>query len=122
MNLRTAVLVLCAIMSVASAADKLNWERATVISQEVNSAPAGIYAAPAGNARVAVPIYSRSNRVVVETETQRLEWIETGKNFVILPVNGAIQFYRDGNWFVVIDSKKKKHKFGLVGMVQRSPR
>lgn len=38
---------------------------------------------------------------------------------LILPVNGFVDFYRDGNWFIVLDSKHKKYKFALVGMTAR---
>ena len=94
-------------------------ERAKVISQELNSSQAGTYAAPIGTATVAVPIYRRSNIVTVETDAYRLEWIEKGNKPVILPVNGSIEFYRDGDWFIVLDSKRNKHKFGLVGMTAK---
>jgi hypothetical protein len=99
---------------------KQNWEKAKVLSQSLNSSQAGVYAAPIGTAVVGVPIYRTSNRVVVETETHRLEWSEATSPSVILPVNGVIQFYRDKDWFIVLDSKKKKHKFGLVGMTVRT--
>ncbi len=69
---------------------------------------------PLGRGLIGVPITRNSDIVVVETATQRLTWAEAGRKFVILPVNGTIHFYRDGNWFIVLDSKKNKHKFGLV--------
>lgn len=101
-------------------ADKnINWESAKVISQDLNSEQAGTYAAPMGNGRVAVPLYRRSNIVVVETEQYRLQWAEIGRNAIILPVNDTIQFYRDGNWFIVLDAKHKKHKFTLTGQVKK---
>jgi len=56
----------------------------------------------------------RHNIVVVETARYRLTWAEVGKEQVIFPVNRTIRFYQDGNWFIVLDSKHKKHKFALV--------
>ena len=95
---------------------KPTFERAKVVSQDVNSSQAGTYAAPIGNATIAVPIYRTSNRVVVETDTQILEWSEAGSPVIILPVNGFVEFYRDGDWYVVLDAKKKKHKFAIIGI------
>ena len=101
------------------AAEKHHWESAKVLSQSLNSQASGAMAAPIGNVVVALPIYRQSNIVMVETETHQLQWSEVGKQKVILPVNGMIQFYRDKNWFVVLDNKGKKHKFGLVGMMAK---
>lgn len=95
-------------------------EHGIVISQNLNSSPAGTYNAPIGTATVAVPIYRRSNIVVIETEEYRMQWTEAGTKPIILPVNGSIEFYRDGDWFIVLDSKHKKHKFGLAGMTAKT--
>ncbi|MGO9240655.1 MAG: hypothetical protein ACLQBJ_07565 [Bryobacteraceae bacterium] len=115
-SFRTALLFFVGAALICAAEKPHNWQRAKVIYQKVGSYQAGAYAAPIGTAAIAVPIYRRSNVVVVETDTDRLEWSEAGRSTVILPVNGYIQFYRDGNWFIVVDSNKKKHKFALVGM------
>jgi hypothetical protein len=73
---------------------------------------------PIGTMMVGVPITRRSNIVVVETANQRLTWSEqvTRRGPVVFPVNETIQFCQDGNWFIVFDSNRKKHKFGLVHM------
>ena len=94
-------------------------EHAKVISQNLSSSAAGMYNAPIGNSTVAVPIYRRSNVVVVETDDYRFEWSESGNKMLVLPVNGSVDFYRDGDWFIVLDSKHKKHKFALVGMTAK---
>ena len=93
-----------------------NWERGKVISQERGSDRAGAAAAPIGTMVVAVPIYRNWNTVVIETEKYRYSWNEVGNKHIILPVNGEIQFYRDGDYFIVLDTKNKKHKFALIGM------
>jgi hypothetical protein len=116
---KTLCVVLLAAPFAFPAEKQRNWEHAKVIAQNVNSSAAGAYAAPLGTGAVAVPIYRRSNIVVVETDTYRYEWSEVGRTPVILPVNGFIDFYRDGKWFVVLDAKQKKHKFGLIGMVAK---
>jgi hypothetical protein len=106
----------------AIASDKPQWEQAKVVSQDLNSSQAGTYNAPIGNASVSVPIYRRSNIVVVETDTYQYQWSEVGKKPIILPVNDTIMFYRDGDSFIVMDAKNnKKHKFALVGMTALSP-
>lgn len=92
------------------------WESGKVVSQDLTSSKAGVYAAPIGTAAIAVPIYRRSNRVVIETDTQILEWVEVGQRALILPVHGTVEFYRDGDWFIVLDTKNKKHKFALTSM------
>ena len=57
--------------------------------------------------------------MVVETANYTLQWSESGNKTIILPINGIVEFYRDGNWFIVMDTKHKKHKFALVGMTQK---
>jgi len=96
-----------------------NWETAKVISQNLGSAAAGTYSAPIGDATVAVPLYRQWNVVVVETEQYRYEWQEQSERKVILTVNDYVRFYRDGNWFIVMDSKNKKHKFALTSATKK---
>jgi len=113
-----AVLLLCVLVAAEKQHD---WEQGVVKSQDVSSYNAGAVAMPIGTSVAAVPITRRSNVVVVETATVRYTWSEVGKNTVILPVNGTVNFYRDGNFFVVLDTNNKKHKFSLVGMTSLSP-
>lgn len=110
------VLLFLLLSACAFAADKHQIEHARVVSQDLNSSQAGTYNAPIGTASVSVPIYRRSNIVVVQTDTYQYEWSEVGRKTLILPVNDTIDFYRDGNWFIVLDANHKKHKFGLIGM------
>jgi hypothetical protein len=118
--MRCRFLPLFLLLSIFSAAGaERQWEQARVISQDLNSSQAGIYSAPIGNASVAVPIYRRSNTVVVETDAYRYQWSEVGRKTIILPVNDVIDFYHDGNWFIVLDANHKKHKFALVGMTKK---
>jgi hypothetical protein len=72
-----------------------------------------------GTAMIAVPIYRQSNTVQVDVAQYRYTWVESGRNQIILPVGGRIQFYQDKNWFIILDSAGKKHKFGLVGQTVR---
>ncbi len=121
LNLRT-VLCLCIaslLCCCASAFAKTHpiFQSAKVISQNIGSYNAGAAAMPIGTMVVGVPIVRTSDIVVIETSTQRMTWseyIKGRRGAVILPVNGAIQFYQDGKWFVVLDANKKKHKFSLV--------
>ena len=102
-----------------SAEKSHQWEHAKVISQDQGSSRAGAYAAPLGTGAIAVPLYRNWNRVVVETDGYIYQWNEVGRARIILPVNGDVAFYREGDWFIIIDSKNKKHKFGLVGMTAK---
>lgn len=54
------------------------------------------------------------NVVVVDAGAYRYTWVEMTRRWVILPVNGTIQFYRDKRVFVVTDDENHKHRFGLV--------
>jgi len=116
------VLLLLATSSCASVtAEKPHqWETARVVSQNLGSSPAGVYSAPVGTGSIAAPIYLRSNIVVVDTGDYRYTWQEFTRSpnwhhFVVLTVNDEVKFYRDGQWFVVLDSRGKKHKFALIG-------
>ncbi len=71
------------------------------------------------------PLVRYSNTVIVKTAHEKMTWAEvssyatgTGtqdvQNAIPLPVHGTIQYYQDGNWFIVLDAVKKKHKFSVV--------
>jgi hypothetical protein len=95
-------------------------EHGVVISQDITTTRNGVYAAPIGTAAIAVPIYGRSNVVVVDTGSTRYTWSEaTRRGTIILTVNAQVEFYRDGDWFVVLDSKGGKHRFALIGATAR---
>jgi hypothetical protein len=124
-----ACMLLASLLATASlfGGEKPKWEEATVISQNLGSQPAGAYAAPLGNGTVAVPIYAHSNIVVIDTDHSRLTLTEPNlggaiifrrsysSTPLILPVNGNVQFYRNGDWFIFMDRKHKKHRFSLIG-------
>jgi len=95
-------------------------EHGVVLSQEITATRNGVYAAPIGTAAIAVPIYGRSNVVVIETESTQYTWSEaTRRGTIVLTVNAPVEFYRDGNWFIVLDSKGRKHRFALIGASAR---
>lgn len=108
------LLLLCSISAFAKPNPPL--ETAKVISQDLETQDRGTAVMPLGRGVVGVPISRRSNIVLVETASERMTWGEdgNGKNVIILPVHGTIQFYRDGKWFIVMDSSNKKHKFGIL--------
>ena len=94
-----------------------NWEKAKVVSQGVVASPGGVIAVPIGKSVITLPIDLKSNAVTVETETEILRWVEYPQSgFLILPVNGTVYFYRHRDWFIVLDARKRKHKFSMVGM------
>lgn len=101
-----------------------SWEIGTVVSQNLGSQAAGVYDAPMGNARIAAPLYLKTNIVVVETQQYQYRWQEYTRSpnfhhFLVLIVNDEVKFYRDGSWFIVLDNNNKKHKFALVGAVKK---
>jgi hypothetical protein len=87
-----------------------------VVWQNIGSYNGGAVGMPIGTMYAAIPIVRQSNTVVIETGNERLTWSETGRHMLVLPVNGTIQFYQDGKWYIVLDSQRKKHKFALVHM------
>jgi hypothetical protein len=105
-----------ALSSVAFAEKHHAYETAKVISQDFNTYNRGAVAMPIGTMIAAVPIVRRSNIVVIENGSVRYTWSEVGNKTLILPVGGTFSFYRDSNYFVVSDSRNKKHKFALTGM------
>lgn len=112
--------ILLAASAVANAAKQpIIWQTGTIISQDLNSSPAGVYAAPIGTARVAVPIYRTSNIVVVDTPKVIFRWSEVGRRPIVLTVNGRVDFYQDGDWFIVLDTKHRKHKFSIIGATSK---
>ena len=118
--MRSAILFFC-VCSVAFATKKTPaWQTGIVRSQDISSQRAGAYSGPVGNGTVAVPLYRHSDQVWIETERYMYGWIELGRNPIVLPVNGQIEFYQDGNRFVVLDSKRHKHKFALVRMTAKN--
>jgi hypothetical protein len=107
-------------VALAPAAEKTHqWESGKVISQNLESVRDGAVARSFGVAVVAKPLYRRSNTVTIETASYRYQWAEVGNNTIILPVNAEIDFYREKDWFIVLDTKAKKHKFALIGMTAK---
>jgi hypothetical protein len=95
-------LVLLGACAAVTAEDTHQWETATVISQKLNS---------------------DSNMVILDTGGYRYEWQESTaspgwQNFIVLTspkqVHEQVKFYRDGKWFVVLDSQGREHEFSLV--------
>jgi len=92
------------------------WERGKVLAQDLGGDRAGVYAGRVGAGVAAVPLYRSWNRITVETDTQIYEWQEVGRARIVVAVNGYIPFYREGNFFILLDTGRKKHKFLLTGM------
>lgn len=107
-----------ALATMLTAADKKApaCTEAKVLSQEISSQDRGAIAAPLGNTTVALPIATHTNRVVIQTAKSVLEMVEAGDRFIVLPVDDTAEFCEDKDYLVVLDSKKKKHKFVIVGM------
>jgi hypothetical protein len=124
------VVVLFGLFAIA-AKTPVTWETATVVSQNIAPINMGAYAGPIGNGAIAVPLTGRANVVVIDTERFGYTLAEPDINSVrvfrrsystsplILPVHGTVQFYRDGNWFIFIDNDGRKHRFPVIGIVQK---
>jgi hypothetical protein len=114
--------LIVALMPPCSGQKAITWESGTVLSQQIGSGTAGAYATPIGRGAIAAPLYQRTNDVVIATPTFTYQWREKpGRKLIVLAVNSTVQFYRDGNWFVVLDSEHSKHQFTLLGMTATAP-
>ena len=111
-----AVVVLLA-STLAFAEKERAWEMAKVVSQDLRTHTGAAYGGPFGPGPMIVPVAYTTNIAVVETKDYRYTWSEHSKKKVVLPVHGTIRFYRDGDYFVVLDTNGKKHKFGLLKAV-----
>jgi hypothetical protein len=121
MTLRFAVAFLFVCVSIfAAQKEQPPLQYGKVLAQDLTSDQAGTYAAPMGTARIAVPIYRRSNQVTIETDRYIDQWVEIGRKTLILPVNGEVTFWQEKNVFVVLDANAHKHKFAVVGMTSKS--
>lgn len=89
-------------------------QTAKVISQDIETQDRGAVVMPLYGGLVGVPISQRTNVVVLETSHHRLSMAEVGRRTIVLPVNGMVQFYQDGNWLIMVDSRGKKHKFTML--------
>ena len=94
--------VLLATSAAVMAEQSPQWETATVISQKLTS---------------------DSNTVAVLTGAHSYVWQEVTRSpdwhrFIVLvhnqTVHDQLKFYRDGQWFVILDDQGEKHKFRLI--------
>lgn len=95
-------LVIPATCAAAMAEQSHQWKTAIVISQKLTS---------------------DSNTVAVITGAHSYVWQEVSRSsdshhFLVLvhdqTVHDQVKFYRDGQWFVILDDQGEKHKFRLV--------
>jgi hypothetical protein len=109
-----AIAILLFSVLVASAEKPISWETGHVVSQDISTQPTSRY------------VY-KTNTVVVDVGSVRYTWSELYLNVkpfappmkpVILTVNTEIRFYRDKDSFVVLDAKRKEHRFTLTGSLQ----
>ncbi len=110
-------LLLLIVSTLALAEKERAWENAKVISQDLRTHTGAAYGGPFGPGPMVVPVAYTTNIVVVETTDYRYTWSEHSKKKVVVPVRGMIRFYRAGDYFVVLDTNGKKHKFALLKTV-----
>ncbi len=117
----TVMLALLSICGVVLAKKPIQWEVGHVVSQDMSSQNGGVATVPYGGAIITVPIRTSSNTAVVDVGNMRYMWAEVGNKRIVLIVNSDVQFYRDGNWFIVLDTKGGKHKFSVMAARQKDP-
>jgi hypothetical protein len=122
-SFRSVVVALALAGCALQAKEPIAWRHAKVISQDMESSPGGVIAVPIGNMAIAAPITRRSNVIELETNKAHIRLIEQKMNRgpIILPVNATIDFYLEekSGRFIILDFKKHKHIFGVIGIVAK---
>ena len=116
--LNKLILLTCVWVGTAFSAEKHHWEAAKVVSQDLSKELNGAYAIPLGSGGIAKPLYHHSNVIVLTNGKFIYTLSEHGKSFLIVTVNGEAHFYRDGDWFIMLDAHERKHKFSLIASQQ----
>ena len=109
--LRMAVILSVVCLMAAADGFPPYWQGAKVLSQNLTSSSSTL---SVREYRKTTNPYWLWNRITIQTTTQVLDWWEIGTKPLAFPVNGFIQFYRDGDLYVVLDKKGKKHRFAVV--------
>jgi hypothetical protein len=105
-------LLLIALAASPLCAEQKPTKPAKVIYQDIGSENRGTAVLPLAGGIAGVPITRSTNIVMIETKTYRVTMVEDArKNFIVLPVNGTVQFYEEKERIIILDSKNKKHKF-----------
>lgn len=89
---------------------------AHVVHQEIGSENGGSAVIPLNGALIGMPIMRRTNMVILQTAHHRLEIAESSKDrhLIVLTVGGDVSVTREKQWFIILDSENKKHKFSVV--------
>ena len=117
-SLRLLGIFVLLVSAMALAEKPRDWETAKVLSQDLRSHAGAAYVGPMGPGIMVVPEAYTTNIVVVESGDYRYTWSERSKKKVVLPVHGSIRFYRDGDYFYILDTRGKKHKFALLRSIK----
>jgi hypothetical protein len=116
----TLLLFGCLLLPVYSyAKDKHPLETAKVLSQNIGTDQVD------HGLMTNTPLVRYSDMVTIETPSEIMTWEEVStykfgttthdvQTPAPLPVNGTVQFYRDGNFCFLKDEGGKKHKFLIV--------
>ena len=106
-----AVLILTCFAVPAFCEKPRKMEKAKVVWQNIFTQQNGSALVPVAGMAIEVPLRQRTNFVMIKTEVYQYALQEVTDHFIILPVLGMIEFYRDGKYFVILDEQGKKHKF-----------
>lgn len=117
MKLALLAVTLCLALPAAARKPPVS-HSAKVISQDLESYDNGTAMLPVGSILAAVPMRGVSNIVVLQSDRYRLTLRQVDRKTLILVVNSTVQYYMDGKWFIILDNRKKKHKFTAVHIVQ----
>ena len=95
-------LVLLAMCPGAMAEPSHQWETATVLFQKLTSDSSTI------------GVITGAHSYVWQESTRSPDW----RHFIVLvhdqTVHDQVKFYRDGQWFVILDDQGEKHNFRLI--------
>jgi hypothetical protein len=96
------------------------WENGFAVSQETQSSPGGAIIRPMIFSRglIETVVTSQTHTVHVDTGQSHYTWVEDtrkARTFLVFRVGASFRFYRDKNYFVVVDHDNKRHFFILAG-------
>ncbi len=89
-------------------------QSARVVSQQITNYNNGAVVLPLYGGLVGAPIIRQSNIVIVDTDSARLTWSEAGRSIIVLTEGEEVNFYQSRDYFIVLDSRGRKHRFALL--------
>jgi TonB family protein len=90
-------------------------EKGKVTDQRVVMKETGAKATSTGGSILTMtPVYKKYNYIKIETEEHRYAMSQQNETPLMLTIGESVEFYREKDKLVLLDSKGKKHKFAVI--------